>query len=76
MLPSIVRTIVPFLVALVGPWVAARLGVGADDLSNVLTVAIGGVYYFVVRLAEQWLPQFGWLLGVARAPQYEAAKAA
>lgn len=71
MLPSIIRTLVPFLVALVGPWVASNLGIGNDDLSNVLTVLVGGVYYVAARLAERYLgDQFGWLLGHPAQPLY------
>lgn len=71
MLPSIVRTLVPFLVALVGPWVASNLGVGQDDLSNVLTVLVGAGYYVAARLAEKYLGgQFGWLLGHPAQPVY------
>lgn len=75
MFPSIIRTIVPFLVALVGPWVASNLGVGEDDLSNVATVVAGAVYYVIARLAERYFgPQLGWLLGHPAAPTYPAAE--
>lgn len=75
MFPSLIRTVVPFLVALAGPWALRYLGVTEADLSNVLTVALGAVYYVAVRALEQYAPQFGWLLGVAKTPSYEAKHA-
>jgi hypothetical protein len=69
-LPSIVRTVVPWLVALIGPWLLQNVGVSVEDLSAVLTVAVGAVYYVLVRLLERVLPGAGWLLGWARQPAY------
>jgi hypothetical protein len=68
--PSLVRTLVPFLVALLGPKALEWFGIGADDLSAALTVAVGGVYYAVVRVAETYLPKAGLLLGWAKQPSY------
>jgi hypothetical protein len=53
----------------------ARLGVHVDSASAVgaLTALFGSVYYAVFRLAEQHLGKsWGWLLGLARPPQYKA----
>ena len=72
---SVVRTIVPFLVALLGPKAAAWFGIDASQLDATLTVLVGGVYYAVIRLLELYVPQFGWLLGIARPPAYDGATA-
>ncbi|GAA0694974.1 hypothetical protein GCM10010193_57100 [Kitasatospora atroaurantiaca] len=74
---SLLRTGLP---ALVG-WLvslAAQHGLDLDPsaLSGVLTPLVGFAYYAVFRLAEEHVsPQFGWLLGYARPPQYGVAKA-
>lgn len=70
MLTSITRTLVPMLVALLGPWVAQYLGVGDNDLGTVLTIVIAAAYYVLARLLEQYVPAAGWLLGVPKAPTY------
>jgi hypothetical protein len=72
MLTSITRTVVPWLVALIGPWLLQFAGVGENDLSAVLTVLIGAVYYVAVRLLEQRWPSVGVLLGRKGAPAYAA----
>lgn len=73
MLPSLIRTVVPFLVALAGPWALRYLGVTEADLSNVLTVVVGAGYYAVARLLEQYGgARFGLLLGHPSAPSYDA----
>lgn len=72
MLVSLLRTGVPYVVA----WVAvqlARLGVEIDQaaVASWLTVAVGTVYYAGFRWLETHVsPRFGWLLGIARPPQY------
>jgi hypothetical protein len=73
---SIVRTLVPWLVALLGPQALAVAGIGEADLSAVLTVLIGAAYYVVVRLVESVWPSAGWLLGSAVQPEYPAKHAA
>lgn len=73
--PSIVRTIVPFLVGLVVTWLASRgLGLDAEmqgTLTAVITVVVGSAYYSVVRLIEQTRPKIGILLGIAKTPTYD-----
>ncbi|MEV7936593.1 hypothetical protein AB0O82_10660 [Kitasatospora sp. NPDC088264] len=75
---SLLRTGVP---ALVG-WLVAlagRYGLDLDPgaVAGVLAPASGFLYYAIFRFAEEHIsPQFGWLLGYARPPQYEAGKAA
>ena len=70
MIPSAVRTLVPFLVALVAPWALAHLGVGTDQLSAAVTVLLGAIYYLAVRVVEHYWPAAGWLLGIPTAPTY------
>ena len=71
-----IRTYVPMAV---GAFVAWLLQFGLDlyEVEGAATVAIVGIlsalYYFIVRLlAEKW-PQFGVLLGVNIAPEYDKA---
>lgn len=73
---SIVRTLVPIIVgAVIG--FAVSNGITLDpEFELTLTVAITGafqgVYYIAVRLFELYVsPKFGWLLGLARKPEYQ-----
>ena len=68
--PSIIRTIVPYLVALIGPWVLRNLGVDEAHLSAGLTILVGALLYVAARLLEQVAPRFGWLLGWPAQPTY------
>ncbi|GAA3371170.1 hypothetical protein GCM10020367_20750 [Streptomyces sannanensis] len=71
---SLIRTGVP---ALVG-WliaVGAAWGLHLDEgaLTGVLTPVVSVVYYALFRLAEEHAsPRFGWLLGYAKPPAYDA----
>jgi hypothetical protein len=78
---SAVRTYVPYIVA----WVVAQLinmGVQPDPefeflLGSALTLILGSVYHFVVRLLETHVsPLFGRLLGSAKQPVAYAKLAA
>jgi hypothetical protein len=71
-LPSVVRTVVPLLVGYFTAWpVAGLLGLREDQITSLITIVVTGLYYLLVRLAEQYvLPQAGWLLGYASAPVY------
>lgn len=76
MLTSIVRTVVP---ALVGTLIvlAARAGLditGDTTVTELITLAVSGAYYAVVRGLEQIRPWFGWLLGWASQPTYKAVR--
>jgi hypothetical protein len=66
-----VRTIVPYLVGLVIT-LGARHGIKLDAQETAaLSVAVGAVYYIVVRALERYVtPKFGWLLGLAQQPVY------
>ena len=73
---SIVRTIVPIIVgAIIG--FAVSKGITLDtEFELALTVAITGAfqgfYYIAIRLFELYVsPKFGWLLGLANAPEYK-----
>lgn len=72
---SFVRTFVPVIVGAVVSWLSLT-GVELDaslegSLTVVVTAGITAVYYVVARLLEVYVaPQFGWLLGVAKAPEY------
>ncbi|MCK7627245.1 hypothetical protein MUU72_29820 [Streptomyces sp. RS10V-4] len=73
---SLLRTGVP---AVVGWLVAVALRHGLDldptAVTGVLTPIVIFVYYGVFRFAEEHLsPRFGWLLGYARPPRYEAPR--
>lgn len=72
---SLVRTYVPYIVTVIVGWLAT-LGVPLDgELAPALTAALflgaGSIYYLIVRLLETYVsPKFGWLLGLAKTPEY------
>jgi hypothetical protein len=72
---SLVRTVVPLIVGAVISFFVTR-GVPLDPefestLTIALTAAFTGVYYIAVRLFEVYVsPKFGWLLGLAKQPEY------
>ena len=74
--PSIIRTVVPIIVAQVVAYAAGRgldLGQWRGILEQVIGAAAGGLYYAGVRILEVKIrPRFGWLLGTPKAPTYEA----
>lgn len=76
---SVVRTVVPLIVGFaLSLWASA--GVDPDPefataLTGALTVAFGALYHVAVRLFEQYVsPRFGWLLGLAKQPTYDATR--
>lgn len=74
LLPSILRTVVPLLVGLLLTWpITAGLGITEEQATAVTTTVVTAAYYLLVRLAEQYVPQLGWLLGYASAPLYKPA---
>jgi hypothetical protein len=74
MLASLLRTLVPLLVAWAGPTLTAWAGWTPEDISLVAGLLVAGGYYAVVRLLERYVsPRFGWLLGLASAPSYSRA---
>lgn len=44
----------------------------SDGLTQSFTAAVIGAYYLVVRALEIKVPAFGWLLGLAKLPNYAA----
>lgn len=82
---SVVRSVVPMVVGAVVAFAAwAGLDVDSAQVGIVVTAVVGAVYYTLFRLLEDVADRInnprlrtvaGWLLGVARPPQYpEAAK--
>lgn len=72
---SLVRTFTPIVVGAVLGWFATS-GIALDpEFENALTLVVGGafagLYYLAVRLFELYVsPKFGWLLGLAKQPEY------
>src|SRR5215213_8099715 len=71
---SQIRTLVPIFVGAVLSWLARR-GFNLDEaeITVWLTPLVIGGYYFVVRTLEKRFPAFGWLLGLAKQPEYVPA---
>ena len=71
LLVSLRRTLVPVAVGFLLAQ-AARVGfdIPAEDLTGVLEALITGSYYAVVRIAEQYAPALGILLGASKQPKY------
>lgn len=75
-LASLWRTFVPLAVGTLVAWLA-HAGIGVDSAAATawLTTAFSASYYTLFRLLEAHVSaQFGWLLGLARPPQYPAAQ--
>ena len=74
---SLVRTFVPIVVGAVISFFVAR-GITLDPefelvATTALTAAFTGGYYLLARLLEVYVaPKFGWLIGLAKAPVYQA----
>jgi hypothetical protein len=74
---AIIRTVVPSAVGLLLGWLAAR-GFNLDPdtqagLVTALTAACIALYYAAVAWLERHVnPAFGWLLGAAKPPTYDA----
>jgi hypothetical protein len=71
LLVSLRRTLVPVAVGFLLAQ-AARVGfdIPAEDLTGVLEALVTGSYYAVVRIAEQYAPALGILLGASKQPKY------
>lgn len=71
---ALVRTLIPALVGIVVTYLASHNIVLDDDLTNALSVLLGGlataVYYVAVRWLEARRGWFGWLLGSPNPPTY------
>lgn len=77
-LASLWRTVVPLIVAVLGTWLAhAGIGIDSTLVSAWLGGAFASAYYALFRFAEAHLGRgWGWLLGLARPPQYPDAAGA
>lgn len=68
---SIVRTVVPYLTALVVTWAAkAGFDVDPEEATGVIVVVAGSVWYSIIRKLEATHPGIGWLLGIPKTPVY------
>lgn len=69
---SVVRTVVPYLTALVVTK-AAEYGfdIDAEDATGGIVVVLGSVWYAIVRKVEETHPGAGRLLGIPKTPVYE-----
>lgn len=70
--PSLIRTIVPWIVGTLLTIAAGRgLLLPESVATEVVTVAVTALYYALVRVAEVRLsPLWGWLIGLPKAPVY------
>lgn len=71
---SLIRTLVPWLVGYILALAAkANLPLPESLAVEVVSIALGGLYYAVVRVLEtRGKNAWGWLLGLASQPTYEA----
>jgi hypothetical protein len=73
---AIIRTLVPTVVGTCIAWLAAHgldLGANQELFTTALIAACTTGYYALVTLLERKVhPAFGWLLGAAKAPTYDA----
>jgi len=77
-LPSLIRTFVPYVVGAVVAWLANK-GVHVPDAevasaTAFLTFVVGTGYYLVVRMLEEKYPKLGVLLGIPIKPVYKEEK--
>lgn len=73
-MPSVVRTGVPLAVG-VGVSFAAAKGIHISPETEAQVVVLIGAaaastYHWLVRILEERWPRFGWMLGIAHAPDY------
>lgn len=71
-LASLIRTVVPAIVGQVAGFFVA-IGLPLEDdgkaaLGLFLGLVLTTIYYSLIRLIEQKLPNFGWLLGFNKSP--------
>lgn len=71
--PAFVRTLIPIIVG----FLVARFGVDSNDPTTALVVnsVVSYLWYVVVHTIELKYPQFGYLLGIPKAPAYSPADA-
>lgn len=69
---GLIRTVVPALVGALATWLLS-LGLELPEEAYAGLIAgmgllFTGIYYAIVRLIEERVPQVGWLLGLAKSP--------
>ncbi len=72
---SLIRTWVPIGIGLAITWLSTKVGFVIDEQTKEQGIAFFiataiGLYYSLIRWLETKVPQFGWLLGVAKMPGY------
>lgn len=77
MFTSVIRTLVPSLVASVVTWLGVNWGVVVSDNTSAtaitfVTFLLASGYYLVARTLESKFPQLGVLLGIPKRPVYVA----
>lgn len=71
LLISLRRTLVPVVVGyLLSQAVRTGFSIPADQLTGVIEALVTGGYYAMVRIAEQYAPALGVLLGASKQPRY------
>lgn len=75
LISSLIRTVAPFLGAFIVAYLAKN-GVAIDNqtVNGEVVLALGSVWYGVVRAVEQKWPSAGWLLGSPKQPSYDGEK--
>lgn len=75
LLPSVLRTVVPIIYAMLVQWgVVSWLDLPSELWENVITGLVTVAFYVVLRVAERYKSQIGWLLGYAQQPVYVAGE--
>lgn len=71
LLPSLIRTVVPTVYAMLIRWGVVSW-LDPDDLfvTNLITILVTAVFYAGIRFLEAHKAQFGWLLGFPQQPVY------
>lgn len=71
LLPSVLRTVVPLIYAMLVRWGVTEW-IDPDDLfvTNLITVVVTALFYVALRLMERHWDKIGWLLGYAAPPVY------
>lgn len=86
MVPSFIRTAVPYLVGVllywVGQWLFMLTGSEVDltevtePVTQLITVSLSGIYYLVIRFLERNHGEvWGWFLGLPDQPRYAGENA-
>jgi hypothetical protein len=71
LLPSVLRTLVPIIYAMLVKWgVVEWFDLPSVLWENVITALVTTGFYILLRLAERYQSQIGWLLGYAQQPVY------